>query len=116
MSKILLTGSSGILGSSILSKLNEKEIFLNLINKNKINQKYNQIKTKNYNLKNLKRIAIGFKPDIIIHAAGKVGGIQANINYPLKFLTDNLEIGKNIVTASKETNIKKTINELIEKN
>ena len=69
LSKILLTGSSGILGSSILSKLNEKEIFLNLINKNKINQKYNQINTKNYNLKNLKKIAIGFKPDIIIHAA-----------------------------------------------
>ena len=68
LSKILLTGSSGILGNSILSKLNEKEIFFEF-KKNKINQKYNQINTKNYNLKNLKKIAIGFKPDIIIHAA-----------------------------------------------
>lgn len=101
----MLTGSSGILGSSILSKLNEKEIFLNLINKNKINQKYNQIKTKNYNLKNLKRIAIGFKPDIIIHAAANtdIEDCQSNKKKCKKI---NFELTKNLVKISKSYNIR----------
>ena len=69
MSKILLTGSSGILGNSILSKLSDKYIFLSLKNQNEINQKYNQIKTKKLNFKYLRKIVIGFKPNVIIHAA-----------------------------------------------
>ena len=101
----MLTGSSGILGSSILSKLNEKYIFLNLINKNKINQKYNQINTKNYNLKNLKKIAIGFKPDIIIHAAANtnIEDCQSNKKKCKKI---NFELTKNLVKISKLYNIR----------
>lgn len=50
------------------------------------------------------------KPDIIIHAAGIVGGIQANIASPVKFLVENNEIGKNVLMASRKSNIKKLIN------
>ncbi|PIV94765.1 MAG: GDP-fucose synthetase, partial [Flavobacteriaceae bacterium CG17_big_fil_post_rev_8_21_14_2_50_33_15] len=50
------------------------------------------------------------KPDIIIHAAGIVGGIQANILNPVKFLVDNIDIGRNVLIAARETNIKKFIN------
>lgn len=50
------------------------------------------------------------KPDFIIHAAGRVGGIQANINDPLLFLLENAEIGKNLVVAAKNHNINKLIN------
>lgn len=49
-------------------------------------------------------------PDIIIHAAGKVGGIQANINNPVLFLVENLDIGRNVVLAARKTGIKKLIN------
>jgi nucleoside-diphosphate-sugar epimerase len=42
------------------------------------------------------------QPDIIIiHAAGIVGGIEANINYPVKFLVDNMQMGLNILNGSK---------------
>ena len=51
-----------------------------------------------------------FKPDIIIHAAGKVGGIQANIRNPVSFLLENLDIGRNIVWASYQAKIKRLIN------
>ena len=51
-----------------------------------------------------------YKPDVIIHLAAKVGGIQANINDPFVFLNHNLKIGLNIVNASFENNIYKFIN------
>ena len=35
------------------------------------------------------------KPKMIIHAAGVVGGIQANIANPVRFLVDNMQMGLN---------------------
>ena len=69
MNKILLTGSSGILGSSLLKNLNEEFIFLNLINKKRIEKKFNQIKLKNLDKNSLKKLVDGFGPDVILHCA-----------------------------------------------
>ncbi len=49
-------------------------------------------------------------PDMVIHAAGKVGGIQANIREPVGFLLENLDMGRNIVWASRQKGIKRLIN------
>lgn len=50
------------------------------------------------------------KPDIIIHLAGHVGGIQANIADPVGFLLDNLQMGINVVMAAKNRGVKRLIN------
>jgi len=50
------------------------------------------------------------KPDMVIHAAGKVGGIQANMREPVGFLMDNLDMGRNIVWAAHQAGIKRLIN------
>ncbi len=50
------------------------------------------------------------KPDFIIHAAGLVGGIQANIANPVNFLMINLDIGRNIIMAAKNNNVKYFMN------
>lgn len=50
------------------------------------------------------------RPDIVIHAAGKVGGIQANMREPVGFLLENLDMGRNIVWASRQAGIKHLIN------
>ena len=50
------------------------------------------------------------KPDMVIHAAGKVGGIQANMREPVGFLIDNLDMGRNVVWASHQVGIKRLIN------
>lgn len=50
------------------------------------------------------------KPDIIIHTAGIVGGIQSNIANPVKYLVDNTEMGKNLLLAAKKNNVLKVIN------
>ena len=49
-------------------------------------------------------------PDFIIHAAGKVGGIQANIKEPVSFLINNIDMGRNIIMAAKSNNIKNLLN------
>ena len=50
------------------------------------------------------------EPDLIIHCAGKVGGIQANIREPVRFLLDNLDMGRNLVWAAYKSGVKKLIN------
>lgn len=50
------------------------------------------------------------KPDTVIHAAGKVGGIQANMREPVGFLMENLDMGRNIVWAAHQAGIKRLIN------
>lgn len=50
------------------------------------------------------------QPDVVVHAAGLVGGIQANIESPYQFCYQNLQIGMNVIQASFEAGIEKLIN------
>lgn len=50
------------------------------------------------------------RPDMVIHSGGKVGGIQANMREPVSFLLENLDIGRNIVWASRQAGIKSLLN------
>ncbi len=50
------------------------------------------------------------KPDMVIHTAGRVGGIQANIREPVDFLVNNLDMGRNIVLASHQAGIRRLLN------
>ncbi len=101
MKKILITGASGMVGRNLVEFLNMKNYTLltpsskelNLLNKNQIDL---------YLSNN--------KPDIVIHCAGKVGGIQANMTSPVSFLVDNMQMGLNIIMASFEKEIKNFIN------
>ena len=51
-----------------------------------------------------------FKPELIIHAAGKVGGIQANIADPVGFLVDNFDVGRNVVMAARKACVPSLLN------
>ena len=96
--RILITGSSGMLGKSLIKKLNYK-IFtpkrqnLNLLNFDKIKQ---------YIRKN--------RINFVIHCAAKVGGIQDNVKNQLEYLVENVNINKNVIMASYEEGIKNFIN------
>lgn len=50
------------------------------------------------------------KPDFVINAAGRVGGIQANMANPVAFLLENLDMGRNLVWAARQGGVKKLIN------
>lgn len=50
------------------------------------------------------------KPDVVVHAAGNVGGIQANIANPVRFLTDNWNMGSNLVLAARSAGVSRLLN------
>lgn len=50
------------------------------------------------------------KPDVVVHCAGRVGGIQANISNPVAFLVDNLDIGRNVILAARKFGVKNLLN------
>ncbi len=50
------------------------------------------------------------QPDFIIHAAGRVGGIQANLASPVDFLVVNLDLGRNIILAAREAGVHRLLN------
>jgi GDP-L-fucose synthase len=49
-------------------------------------------------------------PDVVIHAAGFVGGIQANLRDPVRFLLDNVDIGRNVIWSAFQNKVKTLIN------
>lgn len=50
------------------------------------------------------------RPEMIIHAAGKVGGIQANVKDPFGFFDKNMRMGMNIVRGALTAGVMKMIN------
>ncbi len=99
--RILLTGSNGMVGKNILEHPLAKQVEFLTPAKQSLNlTDYHSV------LDYLKTQ----QPDLIIHSAGLVGGIHANIASPVNFLIQNMEMGKNIVLAAREAGIKQMIN------
>ncbi len=99
--KILLTGSTGLVGKNILS--NHAFNTLDLICPSR-----KELELLSYD-KTLEFIT-DTKPDFIIHAAGTVGGIQANVSNPLKFFEENTLIGLNLINSAYKNGVKKFLN------
>lgn len=56
------------------------------------------------------RFMVATKPDVVIHSAGRVGGIQANIAHPVDFLVTNIDLGRNVIMAARKAGVPKLIN------
>src|SRR5690606_7157439 len=50
------------------------------------------------------------KPEVVVLAAAKVGGILANDTYPADSIADNIAIASNVITAAHEFGVKKLLN------
>lgn len=53
----------------------------------------------------LRKILKEFKPDIVVNAAGKVAGIQGNIDFPVELMTLNVLVSTSIMQICHESNI-----------
>ncbi len=103
--KIYVAGSNGMVGSAIC-KLLKKEGYT------KENKKLITNSKKELDLTDFEQVKKWFvenKPDIVIIAAAKVGGILANNKYPVDFLLDNLKIQNNLIESSWKNGVKRLL-------
>ena len=101
-SRIYIAGHAGLVGSSIIRKL-QKDGFSNLVYK----------KSKELDLRRQKDTEDFFsseKPDYVFLSAAKAGGILANSTYPADFIYNNLSIALNVIHASYKSGVKKLLN------
>lgn len=99
--KIYIAGHNGMVGSACVRLLKEKG-YLNLILRS----------SKDLDLTNQQEVNDFFekeKPEVIINAAAKVGGIWANNEFPYEFLMENMLIQNNLIKASFENDVNKFI-------
>jgi GDP-L-fucose synthase len=98
---IFVAGHGGLVGSAIVRNL-QKNGFPNIFVRTR----------KELDLRRLDDVQKFFaenRPEAVIVAAAKVGGIQANNNYPVDFLLENLQIQNNLIATSFESGVKKLL-------
>jgi len=99
--KIFIAGHRGLVGSAIVRELT-KQGYTNLLYKSH----------KDLDLENQQAVIDFFKaekPEYVILAAAKVGGIGANSQYPAEFIYHNIMIATNVIRQSYEHNVKKLL-------
>lgn len=99
--KILLTGSSGMVGRNILEH-EKSPSYEFLTPTSKELDLTDRIKIDSFLSKHC--------PDLIIHCAGLVGGIQANIARPFDFLQRNTLMGVNLVSSAYDQGVPNFLN------
>jgi GDP-L-fucose synthase len=99
--KIYIAGHRGMVGSAIKRKLNAEGYH------NVIHRTSSELDLRNQDLVN--KFLDAEKPDYVILAAAKVGGILANNTYRADFIYDNLMMEANIIHASYLNNVKKLL-------
>ena len=99
--KVLIAGQEGMVGQAVLNILKKNKI--KIINCRRKDLDFtSQLAVEKWFSKN--------RPDVVINAAGRVGGILDNSNFQSDYLYTNTMIGMNIVNISFKYNVKKLIN------
>ena len=114
--RILLTGATGFLGKNLKPILSEfHTVFGVSLNGDSSTSTSYWIRPVSNNAFDLRRqyqceaMIAEIQPDVIIHAAGTVGGIGANQENPGKFMYENLVMGTNIIHEAMEQQVSKFI-------
>ncbi len=97
--KIYVAGHAGLVGGAIMRSL-EAASYTNIVTRTR----------QELDLLDQHKVRIFFeteKPEYVIYAAGRVGGIKANMTYPADFLFENLQMQNNIIWSAFQTDVKK---------
>ena len=99
--KIYIAGHRGMVGSAVWRALESKG-YSNLIGKT----------STELDLRNQQAVTNFYKkerPEVVVDAAAKVGGILANNDFPYQFLMENMQIQNNLIDGAFKTGVEKFI-------
>jgi GDP-L-fucose synthase len=99
--KIFIAGHRGLVGSSLVRKL-ERDGFANLLTRDRAALDL-------LNAGDVDRFFAQEKPAIVILAAALVGGIKANSDLPVEFLLENLQLQNNVLRAAYDAGVRKLL-------
>jgi GDP-L-fucose synthase len=98
--RVWIAGHRGMVGSAIQRRLTGEDVELLTVDRRELDLREQPA---------VCQWVAKAKPDIIILAAAKVGGIVANDSYPAEFLFDNLAIETNVIQAAHLANVERLI-------
>jgi GDP-L-fucose synthase len=98
--RVFVAGHTGMAGSAIVRRLRQEACTV-LVSKRSELDLRPQDQTENY--------LSATRPDVVIMAAGRVGGILANDKYPASFLAENLAMALNCIQASHSAGVRKLV-------
>jgi len=101
MAKWLVAGASGMVGRAIVRIAKHQGV-----------SEIIEVTSRKCDLRDpnkTRQLLLDTKPDVVIDAAAKVGGILANSVAPVEFMIDNLQIQTNLFSASHEADVNKVI-------
>ena len=101
LDKIFVAGHNGLVGSSIVNEL-KKNGYTNIIT---VERTYLDLRVQN----KVDEFFDSVRPDIVVLAAAKVGGIMANSSFPAEFIYDNIMIQTNVIHASYKFGVKRLL-------
>lgn len=98
--RVFVAGHRGMVGSAIVRRLQSEQCELLVATRDELNL--------------LDQSAVNIwmaekKPDVVVLAAARVGGIHANQSYPVDFLYENLTIATNVISAAHNANVQKLL-------
>ena len=93
--RILVTGSSGFLGTAVMKRLNSASHFDTVGIRGRSDWDLTKQKHVDYVLQT-------YEPDVIVHLAAACGGIGINREQPGKFMYDNLAMGMNLIESCRK--------------
>jgi GDP-L-fucose synthase len=98
---IYVAGHRGMVGSAVVRKL-QAEGFTNVITRTR-----SEVDLRN--LESVRAFYAETKPDVVVVAAAKVGGIVANFEKPVEFLLENLQIQNNLISCAADSGARKLL-------
>ena len=96
---VLVTGATGFLGKNLVPVLRDKYSVFG------VGSKFWDLREQD----TCRRLINQAEPEVIVHAAGSVGGILANRENPGKFMYENLIMGANLIEAARKAEVRKFI-------
>ena len=103
--KIYVAGHRGMVGAAIINQLLKHEVFRD--NLQLITKTHSELDLTDQS--SVRHFMASERPDIVIIAAAKVGGIHANNTYPAEFIYQNLMIQSNLIHEGYRAGVKKVL-------